>query len=86
MFELMGSVEVDVDDLKRREAGLRADGGDDSWMDVSKEQLDEMLTARFGHGPDMVDVPAAQPDDIARHLGSFISQVSGVEGVELPNK
>lgn len=80
----MDSLEFDIDDLKKREIGLNVNDGDDSWMNVTKEDLDEILAARFGK--DKANTADDNQPNIAKHLNSFINHVSDVDGVDFPQR
>jgi len=82
--KLLDGLEYDGEKLAQRGQKLGVVAADDSWMNVTREELDAMLSARFGVNPDSVDATSDKPQEIAQHLTKFITQVSGVEGVQLP--
>lgn len=64
-------------------AQLPADD-DDSWLQITAEELDKMLQDRYGQR-DFTSVNAnTDPADFGEKLTRFLSQMSGVDGVEFP--
>jgi hypothetical protein len=55
---------------------------DDSWLDISPEELDALMVKRSG----ISNGNSASPDlgDMANGVKSFVDKISGVDGVEFP--
>lgn len=81
--ELLDSLEIDVEELKKRENNLPSSDNDD-WMNITQEDLDAMLEARFGKANESKRDVANQKCDIADNLKTFINHMSGIEGAEFP--
>ncbi|XP_043244983.1 protein ecdysoneless homolog isoform X2 [Amphibalanus amphitrite] len=72
--KLLGTVKVDHAQWKKREAQLPPPD-DDSWLEVSADQLEQLLQQQF-------DLQHQPPQQVAAELQEFLSQLSGLEGVE----
>ncbi|KAK6630931.1 hypothetical protein RUM44_003103 [Polyplax serrata] len=81
--KLLDDLEVDVEELRRREKNLPKSDNDD-WMSITEEDLDAMLEARFGRTGQIEGDLVNGNNDIAHHLKSFINHMSGLEGAEFP--
>lgn len=76
VVELLESIEVDEEGLKKAEASLPPPD-DDSWMNISSDDLERIMTERYGARP--------QTTDITSGLAAFLNNISGLEGVQHPN-
>lgn len=54
---------------------------DDSWMNISPEELDSILAARFGFKDKVVNV-TDDPQQITSKLMAFFNRQSDLDGVE----
>jgi hypothetical protein len=79
---LFGTTKVDLEKLQR-EAGNLPEDDDDTWMDVTMEDLDSMLQKKFKFSQ-ADSSSSANPQDIPSKLKEFMSKVAEVEGVDLP--
>uniref|UniRef100_A0A023F1B7 Putative mads box transcription factor n=2 Tax=Triatoma infestans TaxID=30076 RepID=A0A023F1B7_TRIIF len=77
VLDILNNLEVDVEGMKRAENSLPPPD-DDSWMEISSEDLDKILSERYGSRPN------TSVNDISTHLSTFLEHVSGLEGVEHP--
>jgi SGT1 protein len=53
---------------------------DDSWINITPEQLDEMLNNAYGR----YAAPASDMDKVAERMKTFVDKMSSHEGVEFP--
>ncbi|XP_065580057.1 protein ecdysoneless homolog isoform X2 [Artemia franciscana] len=74
---LLKYVDVDYDALKAQETSLQPPD-DDSWINVTPDQLDAMFAEKM-------KVPVNGTEDLAEGLTSFLEKVSSYEGVENVN-
>ncbi|KAF6202535.1 hypothetical protein GE061_002931 [Apolygus lucorum] len=79
VLDLLNSLEVDVEGM-RRDGGSLPPPDDDSWMEITSDELDKILTERYGSRPN----PNSSVNDISAHLQTFLNHVSGLDGVEHP--
>lgn len=56
---------------------------DDSWLEITPEELDQMLKERYG--TDRNNFPQnSHPSQIPSQLNKFLEHMSGLDGVEFP--
>jgi len=79
VLKLLGSVRVDHNQWRRREAELPL-ADDDSWLQLGPDQLEQLLEQQFQQQQQQ------QPGQLAGELQQFLASVSGLEGVEPPAK
>ncbi|XP_046403231.1 protein ecdysoneless [Ischnura elegans] len=83
ILSLLKSLDIDEDVLKKEESSLPSPD-DDSWLQVTTEELDSMLDERYGV-PKSMDVGSdADPSSVAARVQKFLNHVSGLEGAEFP--
>jgi hypothetical protein len=76
-------------DTYRAEESTLPPADDDSWLQISQQELDGLLskyteTSRKGRAQVMTSGSANNLDDVVYGLKSFVNKVSGPEGVEFP--
>ncbi|KAL0270551.1 UNVERIFIED_CONTAM: hypothetical protein PYX00_007926 [Menopon gallinae] len=81
VLDTFSKMDIDVEELKKRELSW-SKSDDDSWMNITQEELDSLLKARFGCTGDKT---GDDRFEIAHHLDEFINHVSDLEGAEFPN-
>ena len=57
---------------------------DDSWMDITPGQLDEMMVRSSGLNPSSVSSDTFDLSNVAESMKSFVEKVSSHEGAEFP--
>ncbi|XP_014243368.1 protein ecdysoneless [Cimex lectularius] len=77
ILNLLDSIELDIESMKKAEENLPPPD-DDSWMEISANDLDKILTERYG------STGKSSVNDISSHLNSFLEHVSSFEGAEHP--
>lgn len=80
--DTMDKLEIDVEELRKKERNLPK-SDDDSWMNITPQDLDAMLEARFGSAGQDLELANGNAD-VSQHLKTFINHVSGIEGAEFP--
>ncbi|XP_061168215.1 protein ecdysoneless homolog [Saccostrea echinata] len=83
MLDLLDKVTFDIDAMRRNEARLPPPD-DDSWLDISPEELDALLMKRSGAR----NGNSTSPDlgKVASSMKTFVDQISSVDGVEFPGE
>ncbi|CAB3362247.1 Hypothetical predicted protein [Cloeon dipterum] len=80
ILALLSNMDVDVEKLKANEKSLPQPDSD-SWLEITPEELDEMLKDRYG--TERSNFPASShPSQIPGQLNKFLEQMSSFEGVE----
>jgi len=77
ILSLLDSVQVDVEELQRQEKTLLPPD-DDSWLELTCDQLDDILREKWGE--------SQLASDITGNLKAFIRHESDFEGAEIPTK
>lgn len=58
---------------------------DDSWLEISSEEVDAMLKARYGPMSEkMRKDPVTDQKGLTTVLDNFLGYMSGIEGAEFP--
>ncbi|XP_075224302.1 ecdysoneless cell cycle regulator [Lycorma delicatula] len=78
ILNLLNTVEYDIDEMMSEQGNLPP-SDDDSWLEISADELDKMMEERYGAKQ------AANSMDVSSHLNKFIKHVSGLDGAEFPN-
>ncbi|KAJ1529564.1 hypothetical protein ONE63_006336 [Megalurothrips usitatus] len=77
---------LDLETIKRESQNLPKPD-DDSWLDISPEEVDLMLKNRYGPMKDkMKKGQTPNQNGLATALGDFLEYMSGVEGAEFPRQ
>lgn len=84
ILELSRSLDYKVDELKEEEKNLPGDD-DDSWLDVSPEELDKMLQERYGQKKIYNVNESADATNFTEKVSKFLSHISEIDGAEFPN-
>lgn len=80
LSELLDTLDIDTDELKRREKNL-PEPDDEDWMNISQADLDAMLESRFGRTD---DYSKNDNPDISGRLKTFINHMSEFDGADFP--
>ncbi|XP_050300653.1 protein ecdysoneless [Anthonomus grandis grandis] len=83
ILELLRSSEVDHDLLEKESQHLPPDD-DDSWLDISVDDLDKMLQERYGQKKMFKVTESTDPSNFAQKVNTFLNHISDVEGAEFP--
>ncbi|RZF40264.1 hypothetical protein LSTR_LSTR007464 [Laodelphax striatellus] len=78
VLRLLDTIEYDVEEMKKAEKHLPT-SDDDSWLQVSVEDLDRLMAERYG------GKQAARSMEVSSHLSTFLKHVSTHEGAEFPS-
>lgn len=81
ILDLNKKLEYNIEDLKKSEEMLPPDD-DDSWLNISPEELEQMLEQRYGKKK--VANEQGNSTNVAGKLSEFLDHISGIEGVEFP--
>ncbi|CAH0547417.1 unnamed protein product [Brassicogethes aeneus] len=84
ILELTKTLDYNADELKKAESDLPKDD-DDSWLDISPEELDQMLQEKYGQKKFINVNNNTDPGMFTDKVKNFINHVSEVEGAEFPN-
>lgn len=84
VLELIKSLDYKIDELKQNEANLPPDD-DDSWLNISPEELDHMLEEKYGQKKFVSINNNTNASSFTEKLTNFLEHVSDVDGVEHPN-
>ncbi|XP_076065760.1 ecdysoneless cell cycle regulator isoform X2 [Oratosquilla oratoria] len=79
--KLLKKVDADYEFFKEREGRLKPED-DDSWLEISPQELDNLLETRFGVGGKSGTSDAEVMDSLA----SFLSNTSDMDGAEVPDE
>ncbi|KAM7073657.1 protein ecdysoneless homolog isoform 3-T4 [Molossus nigricans] len=88
MLTLLQTLPFDFEELKKEEANLSPED-DDQWLDVSPDQLDQLLQEAAGKKE---PEPLSKEDEhydltqVSKSMKAFISKVSTHKGAELPRE
>ncbi|CAH0390428.1 unnamed protein product [Bemisia tabaci] len=80
ILDLLGTLHIDEEKMRKEEKNLPPPD-DDSWMNISPEELDSILAARFGFKDKVVNV-TDDPQQITSKLMAFFNRQSDLDGVE----
>ncbi|XP_074649522.1 protein ecdysoneless homolog [Tubulanus polymorphus] len=81
ILNLLKTLPVDIEKLRREEQNLPKDD-DDSWLDVTPEQLDNILDKAAQHHRNVSPGVNQKSTDIVNQTKSFVNRMSSHEGVE----
>ncbi|RZC37469.1 SGT1 -like ecdysoneless [Asbolus verrucosus] len=84
ILQLTKTLDFKVDELKNSEANLPPED-DDSWLNISPEELDKMLQERYGQKKFVTINNNSNPTTLTEKISSFLDQVSDMDGVEHPD-
>ncbi|XP_071451559.1 protein ecdysoneless homolog [Hetaerina americana] len=83
ILSLLKSLDIDEDIMKKEESSL-SPPDDDSWLEVTVEELDSMLDERYGVPKSVTVGGDADASTVAARMQKFLNHVSGLEGAEFP--
>lgn len=83
VMDLLDKVTFDIDAMRRSEGNLLPPD-DDSWLNISPEELETLLMKRSGVSNG--SSPSADLGQVASGMKSFVDKVSGVDGAEFPGE
>lgn len=83
ILELMKTTDYKLDELRREETNLLPDD-DESWMEVSPEELDKMLQERYGFKKMMNVNSTSDATSFTQNVSTFLDHISEVDGAEFP--
>ncbi|KAL1128944.1 hypothetical protein AAG570_013478 [Ranatra chinensis] len=78
VLDLLNNLDIDLEEMRKAGSSLPPPD-DDSWMEISAEELEKSLTERYGTRPE------CGTSEIPNKLNSFLGHISGIEGVEHPH-
>lgn len=84
ILELSRTLDCKIDELKEEENNLQQDD-DDTWLDVSPEELDKMLQERYGQKKTFKVNENTDANNFAEKVTKFLSHISDIDGAEFPN-
>ncbi|CAH1992227.1 unnamed protein product [Acanthoscelides obtectus] len=84
ILELLRSRDLNMEELKNEENSLPEDD-DDSWLDISPEELDKMLQERYGQKKTFNLNNNADATSFTEKVSKFLNHVSEIEGAEFPD-
>ncbi|XP_031563790.1 protein ecdysoneless homolog [Actinia tenebrosa] len=91
VLSLLQNIEINVDKMREEEKALPRED-DDSWLNISPEELDEMLSKyRMTASTEQAPVANGQKEEfnlgkITESMKSFVDTVSSYEGAEFPGE
>ncbi|CAH1367265.1 unnamed protein product [Tenebrio molitor] len=84
ILELTKTLDYKIDELKKSESSLPPED-DDSWLDITPEELDKMLEEKYGQKKFVTVNNNSDPASFSETISSFLNHVSDVDGVEHPH-
>lgn len=84
ILQLTRSLDYKTDELKEEEKDLPPDD-DDTWLDVSPEELDKMLQERYGQKKIFAVNQNTDATNFTEKVTKFLNHVSDIDGAEFPN-
>lgn len=84
ILDLMKNLEYNVEDYKNMGDNLPKED-DDSWLNVSPEELDKYLQERYGQKKINQFNSNSDPNNFTQKISTFLNHVSDIDGAEFPN-
>ncbi|XP_044762482.1 protein ecdysoneless [Coccinella septempunctata] len=84
ILDLMRNLEYNLTDFKNMERDLPEED-DDSWLNVSPEELDKYLQERYGQKKFYNFNSNTDPTDFTQKISTFLNHVSDIDGAEFPH-
>lgn len=85
ILNLMKTIEYDEEELEMEGRNLAPDD-DESWLNISPEELDKMLQERYGQKEFMSVNANTDATEFTEKVNEFLNQMSCVDGVEFPKE
>ncbi|CAG9771096.1 unnamed protein product [Ceutorhynchus assimilis] len=85
ILSLLRSCEIDHDKLQKLGQNLPPDDND-SWLDISSEDLDKMLQDRYGQKKIFRVNESTNANNFAQKVNNFLNHVSDIDGAEFPEE
>lgn len=85
ILELIRNLEINVDELKREGENLSNDD-DDSWLNISPDELDKMLQEKYGQKKIFNLNNNSDASNFTQKISRFLNHVSDIEGAEFPDQ
>ncbi|XP_066138767.1 protein ecdysoneless isoform X1 [Euwallacea fornicatus] len=83
ILHLLRTCEINFEKLQLESENLAPDD-DDSWLDMSPEELDNMLQERYGQKKVIKLNQSTGASNFAEKVNKFLTHVSDIEGAEFP--
>lgn len=85
ILELTKTLDYNTDELKKVESDLPNED-DDSWLNISPEELDQMLQEKYGQKKFVRVNNHSDAGSFSEKVNSFLNHLSDVEGAEFPHE
>lgn len=77
-------LQIDFDELSKEGQNAAVNDDDESWLDISPEELDQMLQERYGQKKIFKVTESTDASNFAQKVNSFLNHISEVDGAEFP--
>ncbi|KNC30799.1 SGT1-like protein ecdysoneless [Lucilia cuprina] len=81
ILDLLRSTEINAEELRDEENNLRPSDSDD-WLNITAEQLDAMLTERYGPKKLYKSNGDINAEEFTKNIAEFLEKQSAFEGIE----
>ncbi|ERL94349.1 protein ecdysoneless [Dendroctonus ponderosae] len=85
VLQLLRSCDIDYDELCKEAQNNAVKDDDESWLDISPEELDQMLQERYGQKKMFKVTESSDASNFAQKVNSFLNHISDVDGAEFPS-
>lgn len=85
ILDLMKTLEYNIEEMKMGDYNLPKDD-DDSWLNISPEELDKMLQEKYGQKKIFNINGNSDAAEFTEKVSTFLNHVSGIEGAEYPDQ
>ncbi|XP_023015143.2 ecdysoneless cell cycle regulator [Leptinotarsa decemlineata] len=85
ILRLTRVLDCDVEQFRKEESCLPKDE-DETWLDISPEELDKMLQERYGQKKTFSVNNNTDPASFTEKISSFLNHVSDLDGAEFPDR
>lgn len=81
ILKLLQTLDHNIEEFKKGEENLLPDD-DDSWLNITPDELDNMLEEQYGHEQRLILNGDTDPVQFTENVSSFLNHVSGIKGAE----
>lgn len=83
IIDLLKNLDADLDSSElNKDISECPPDDDENWLNISPEELDEMMKKRFGQKCQVFSNSEVNPNDLTSKLSEFLDHRSGIDGVE----
>ncbi|KAG5891261.1 hypothetical protein JTB14_019668 [Gonioctena quinquepunctata] len=85
ILDMTRNLDCDAEQLRKEEGNLPKDD-DDSWLEISPEELDKMLQEKYGQKKIFNVNNNTDPTSLTEKISTFLNHVSDLDGAEFPDQ